>query len=237
MIEAALELHDLMVNLRTSPLTRDSHFCFRKEPAHLLVAVVAEFYIYHQLTSCALEEHYRRAVRASTSVDATSDDAVNADTPEVGDDALVEYANHDVTLGNNPFYSHLRHQVALIIGRIDQVERSEITCDNPAASNDYFLLGELIHSFFEGFIPKLDYVGGSNGRRHAYMAEGRAFLLHVYEEAGVTAETPRVGGIVRETCCIKLNSGGSIGRISNSIFYVIHSDSESEADSSEGGEQ
>ena len=232
MIVSALELYDLIVNLRTSPVTRDSNFYERQEPAHLLVAVVAQFYIYHQLTSRALEEQYRHAVRAST-----SDKAVNTNSSDFGNDALVEYANHDVTLGNNPFYSHLRHQVALIVGCIDQVERAEINRDNPAASNDYFRLGELIHAFFEGILPELDYVGGSNGRRHAYMAEGRAFLLHVYETAGITAASPRVGGIVRQTCSIKLNSAGSIGRISNSIFYVIHSDSESEADSSEGGEQ
>ncbi len=89
MIISALELYDLIVNICTSPDTRDSNFYERQEPAHLLVAVVAQFYIYHQLTSRALEEQYRHAVRAST-----SDEAVNINSSEVGDDALVEYAKH-----------------------------------------------------------------------------------------------------------------------------------------------
>ena len=106
MIISALELYDLIVNIRTSPVTHDLNFYERQEPVHLLVPVVAQFYIYHQLTSRVLEEQYRHAVQTST-----SDEAVNINSSEVGDDALVEYAKHDVTLGNNPFYPRYRGHV------------------------------------------------------------------------------------------------------------------------------
>jgi len=230
MIASALELYDLIVNIRTNTVTRDLYFYERQEPAHLLVTVVAQFYIHHNLTTRALEEQYRRAVRASTTIDQD----VDVNSHDVGEDALLEYSQHDVTLGDNPFYSHLRHHVALIVGCVEQVERVEINHDNPAASNEYFHLGELIYAFFEGTLPELEYVGGRNGQRHAYMAEGRAFLLHVYEIAGITASSLRVGGIVAETCCIKLKSAGSIEKIADSIFHVVYSDSESELDSSKG---
>ena len=62
----------------------------------------------------------------------------------------------------------------------------------------------------------------------------RAFLLHFYKIAGIMASLLYVGGIVAETCCMKLKSVGSIEKIANSIFHVVNSGSESELDSSEG---
>jgi len=212
---SALELYDFMVMARTRVL-QDYE---RRDAAHLLVTIVAEFYIHKKLTSLALEAQYRRAI------DQDVDDA---------EDILSNYAQHDVTLGVSPFHSHLRHQVAIILECVEQLENSETSRENPSASNQYFQLGELIHAFCNRTFPEPHYQGSTTGRRHAYMAEGRAFLLNVYHNAGITARSEVLGGIVADTCCVKLHTDGSKDRIANSIFHVYYSDSESELDSSEG---
>ena len=155
---------------------------------------------------------------------------------DVAEDILTEYAQHNVTLGDSPFDFYLRHQVAIILECVEQLEKCETSQEIPPTSNTYFELGELIHGFCERTFPEPEYQGLTAGRHHVYMAGGCVFLLNLYHNVGITtAALETLGGIVANMCCcVKLHSDRSMDRIANSIFHVLNSDSESDSDSSEG---